>query len=75
MRCVAEKGMRGHSMLSCTNSEIREGNVERNSDTDKLDNSFVCVNYLICVWKFALYINELPSFYITIRNQLKKQEN
>lgn len=51
MRCVADKGMRGHSylMLLCTNSRIREGNVERNSDTDQLNSNFVCVNNLICV--------------------------
>lgn len=55
-------------MLLCTNSGIREGNVERNSDKDKLNNSFVSVSCLICVSKFTLCINELPSFYITIRN-------
>lgn len=51
MRCVADKGMRGpfYLMLSCTDSGITEGNVERNSDTDKLNNGFVCVNCLICV--------------------------
>lgn len=51
MWCVADKGMMGHCylMLWFTKSRTREENVERkrNLDTERLNNSFVCVYNLI----------------------------
>lgn len=35
-------------MLSCTNSRTGEGNVERNSDADKLNNS-LCQLFNLCL--------------------------